>query len=103
MTPDQAKTLLRRVVEQTLSPGPVPHPRRVELTTNDGTASDVGHALQLLTKEGLAGEELRFWDEAFHQSLASLPCIEDADDAGKFADEAVRERRKRMLEGVAES
>ena len=107
MTPDQAKKLLRGVTEQTLSPGPVPHPRRVEITTIDGTASDVGYALQLLTKEGLTGDELKFWDEAFLRSLDFASDFVPANtlespskEAAAFADHAVRERRQRLLGGI---
>ena len=108
MTPDQAKKLLRGIVENTLSPGPVPHPRKVELTTIAGSASDIGYALGLLTHEGLAGDELKLWDEAFLRSLdfasnfVPANTLESpAKEAATFADCAIRERRKRTLGGIA--
>ena len=106
MTPDQAKKLLRGVVENTLSPGPVPHPRRVELTTIVGSASDVGFALQLLTQEGLAGDELKFWDQAFLDVHRNVLATRAGDPkfilnlALDITDEAVLARRERLTKGI---
>ena len=93
----QAKSLLAKTLALAVAPGPMPHPRRIDLTVLGGEASDLGHALGLVTAEGLTAEELAFWEKVY---LASMGRAKDSDTCARAADAAIHTRRERASKGL---